>query len=289
MSDTTPTFAYFGGEPLAVPVLECLKAEGLVPSLIVCNPDRPTGRKQSVTPPPAKVWAKENGVEVFQPDSCKVKTELTPLTERNFDVFVVVAYNQILPTWLIETPPHKTINLHPSLLPSLRGASPIRSAILTDSRATGVTVIELDAKMDHGPILAQEVVEIPEISWPIDGRELDTLLAEAGGKLLAKTIPAWVKGDIVPKQQNHERATYCGKITKDMAELPINPLELPEGKEAYDLFLKIQAFAGWPVAFFRHENRRYKITVAKLTPEGKLQIEKIIPEGKNEVPFATHF
>jgi len=143
-------FAYFGGEPLGVPVLETLKATGFVPNLIVASPDRPAGRKHELTPPPVKIWAEANNIPVFQPESLKERDALTPLTKETFDLFVVVAYNKILPKWLLELPVHKTINLHPSLLPLYRGASPIRSAILEDNReAVGVSIMLMDKEMDH--------------------------------------------------------------------------------------------------------------------------------------------
>ena len=144
---------YFGGEPIGVPVLEELEAAGFLPSLIVCNPDRPVGRKQVLTPPPVKIWAEERNIEVFQPENLKPETVGHRMSHseshsEEWDLFVVVAYSQIMPQWLIELPKHKTINMHPSLLPKLRGASPIRSTILEDRRGEcGATVIQRDEKM----------------------------------------------------------------------------------------------------------------------------------------------
>ncbi len=282
-------FAYFGGEPLGVPVLEELKAAGLMPSLIVCNPDRPAGRSLELTPPHVKVWATEHNIPVFQPDSLKDRNELTLLTEGNFDLFVVVAYNRILPEWLLELPTHKTINLHPSLLPQYRGASPIRTAILDDNRAAvGVSVMLMDKEMDHGPILAQEAMPLTPEQWPIDGVILDAILSEAGGRLLAETIPAWVAGTITPSEQTHAEATYCGKITRAEGELFINPHRLPEGETAYQALLKIRAFAGWPGTFFMHESKRVKIIDASLTPSGTLDIHTVVPEGKKVQSFAQY-
>ena len=284
-----PKFVFFGGEPLGMPALEALKAAQLLPTLIVANPDRPVGRKQVLTPPPVKTWADKHGIPTLQPESYKDRAALAPLTETSFDLFVVVAYNHILPQWLIELPQHQTINLHPSLLPKWRGASPIRSAILADERVTGVTIMLLDTKMDHGPILSQEVIEIPASDWPMAGPKLDTKLAEHGAALLAATISEWVAGTIEPQEQDHEAATYCGKITKDMAELPFDPFNLPQGEAAHQTLLKIQAYAGWPVAFFIHEGKRYKITAAHRAADGRLVIDSVIPEGKKEMSFTSVF
>ena len=291
MNEQKIKFAYFGGEPLGVPVLEALRQAGLLPSLIVSNPDRPVGRKQTLTPPPVKVWAELNNVEVWQPQTIpKTPSDLGRITSEEWDVFIVVAYNKILPEWFIELPKHKTLNVHPSLLPKLRGASPIRSTILNDMRTEcGVSVMLLDEHMDHGPIIAQERMEIPQEVWPVSGTELDEALARLGGAVLADILPQWVAGLLKSEEQDHEAATYCGKMTKDMAELTIDPYHLPKGALAYEQLLKIRAFDGWPVAFFIHEGKRYKITAATIGDEGKLQIDRVIPEGKNETDFKAIF
>ena len=125
--------------------------------------------------------------------------------------------------------------MHPSLLPKLRGPSPIRSAILNDDKVIGVSIMLLDEKMDHGPILAQEKVVPPE--WPMRGRDLDALLSSAGAKLLAKTLPLWLGGDIEPQEQDHSAATICKMFTEDMAALDL-------ADEALHNLLKIRAFDG---------------------------------------------
>lgn len=282
-------FVYFGGEPIGVPVLEELKAAHLLPELIVCNPDRPAGRKQILTPPAVKVWAEENGIETFQPEDIpKDPCDLGKITSEMWDVFVVVAYNKILPNWFIDLPKHKTINVHPSLLPLLRGASPIRTSILEDMKDDcGVSVMQLDAKMDHGPILAQKKLSID--NWPIEGPELDVALGRLGGSLLTETLPAYIRGEVTPKEQDHAQATYCGRIKKDAAELTLDPHNLPSGQEAYEALLKIRAYAGWPTAFFMYENKRYKIISAEIDAKGKLQIHSVIPEGKSKIPFNQIF
>jgi methionyl-tRNA formyltransferase len=281
-------FAFFGTPDIAVHALEALTQAGFVPSLIVTNPDRPTGRKQILTPPPAAVFAETHNIPLFQPESLKDKDAISPLTATDWDLFVVVAYGKIIPEWLLSIPKHQTINLHPSLLPKFRGASPIRSSILADERETGVTIILLDAEMDHGPILTQEIVTVDESEWPLDGQLLDERLARAGGALLAETIPEWIAGQIEPQEQDHDAATFCTKITKDMSELAIDPYHLPEGMAAYDILLKIKAFSGWPETFFIHENKRVKIKSACLENE-KLHIDRIVPEGKSEMDFNAYF
>lgn len=286
--ETKPRFVYFGGEPLGVPVLEELEAEGLLPELVVCNPDRPVGRKQTLTPPPVKVWAQERGIEVFQPESFKDEAVKTRLTEQEWDLFVVVAYNSILPKWVLETPKRGILNVHPSLLPSLRGASPIRTAILQDERESiGVTVMLMDEQMDHGPILDQLIMPISDENWPVSGPELDEALARAGGSLLSATIPEWLEGNIEPQEQEHEAATYCGKLSKADSKLDIDPANLPQGDDAWKTWLKINAFAGIGETFFSHNNKRVKVIEAEFA-DNRLSIQRVIPEGKSPTDFAQY-
>ncbi len=281
-----PTFAYFGGEPLGVPVLEALAQAGLYPSLIVANPDRPAGRKLTLTPPPVKVWAEAHNIPVFQPTSYKDKATLTPLTETLFDLFVVVAYNHILPEWLITLPTHQTLNVHPSLLPQYRGANPIRTAILENNReAIGVSIMRMDAEMDHGPIVAQLPVSIPDTQWPIPGNELDASLAHAGGALLAHTIPAWVEGSLTPHEQDHTQATFTKKMTRQDGEITFAIASPPTGSEAFQTLLKIRAYAGWPGTFFTHNNKRIKIVDAYIDSTDTLVLTDVIPEGKRAMPY----
>lgn len=279
--------AYFGGEPLGVPTLNELEQCGFLPSLIVCNPDRPAGRGRQLTAPPVKEWAHARDIAVWQPTDFKDKDSIAERL-RDYDLFIVVAYNHILPEWLIELPQHKTLNVHPSLLPKLRGASPIRTVILEDRRdQIGVSIMLMDAKMDHGPLIAQQSVPIADQGWPVRGLELDDALASLGGALLAATIPSWTSGSIKPEAQNHDEATYCHKHTKDMGELAIDPGNLPTGVEAAAALRKIRAFDGFPGTFFFHNKKRVKITDAELAPDGSLQILRVIPEGKREIDWQS--
>ena len=281
-------FVFFGGEPLSVPTLEELKVSGLLPGLIVCNPDRPAGRGHKLHQPPVKDWAKQHDIPVYQPETFTAG-EMTPLSAVTWDVFVVVAYNKILPLWLIELPTHNTVNVHPSLLPKLRGASPIRTAILQNQpQHIGVSIMQMDAKMDHGPLLAQQRIEIAPEYWPMAGPALDEALALQGGALLAATLPAYVQNEITPREQDHTQATYCGRLTKDMAELHLDPHNLPTGDGAKQAHLTIQAFTGIHEAWFIHEGLRYKITNAHLDGE-RLVIDRVIPEGKKEQDFTEIF
>ncbi len=282
-----PTFAFFGTPDIAVTALEEMEGFGYVPSLVVCNPDAPVGRKQIMTAPPAKVWAEVRGIPIIQPTTLKSREELTVLTETAFDFFVVLAYGKIMPEWLIDLPKYGTINAHPSLLPKFRGASPIRSTLLHDFSACGVTIIQMDKELDHGPILTQQAVAL--YGQPIPGLELDTILARISGCLLVDVMQKLPLGQITATEQNHTEATFCTKITKDMSEITLDPFTLPAGDETMAIYRKICAFDGWPETFFIHNGKRIKIKSAALAPDGQLEILRIVPEGKNEQDWKQYF
>jgi len=282
-------WAFFGTPDIAVAVLHELSKSHLKPDLIVSAEDAPVGRKQILTSPPVAQFAKKEHLPLLQPNNFKDETGLEVLTKNPWDIFVVFAYGKILPSWLINLPKHGTINLHPSLLPKLRGASPIRSAILNNEFPTGVTIILMDEQMDHGPILTQETLPIAVDQWPMEATKLEDKMAVFGGQLLAKTILGYINGDITPKAQNHHQATFCQKISKDMAQIDLDPYNLPKGDLAQEYLRKIYAFAGWPEAFFIHNGKCIKIRSGHIQSDSSLCIEKIVPEGKSEMDFSNYF
>lgn len=273
---------FFGTPELAVLVLEALYTAGLTPCVVITNPDAQQGRKMVLTPPLAKVWAQAHGVFVLQPQSLRTDDTVEKyLLAEKIDLIIVAAYGKIIPESILSIPKHGTINVHPSLLPRFRGASPIRSAILNDERETGVSIMLLDAELDHGPILAQKKIQCEKELWPIRGKELDRILGKAGASLLVETIPKWIAGEITPKEQNHVDATFCTKITKEMGELNLSA-------NPYQNLLKIRAFDGWPGTFFFHERdgKRMRIKIVDAAVEnGALKITRIIPEGRNEMAY----
>lgn len=273
-------FAFFGTPDIAVASLDALFKNGLVPSVIVTAQDMPAGRGKIMTPPPVKVWAIEHGVPYIQPTSMKRESFPDSFFAADVDICVLVAFGYILPKWLLDLPQHGFINMHPSLLPKLRGPSPIRTAILNNDRdAVGVTVMKIDEHMDHGPILAQERVELTD--WPLPGRELDKVLSESGGKLLAQTLLPYSNGTIIPYEQRHADATYCKMIKKSDAEIfEADPAEVA--------LHKICAYDGWPGAFIMLERNgkplRLKIISAHIDGD-TLVYDRVIPEGKKEMSY----
>jgi methionyl-tRNA formyltransferase len=273
-----PRFAFFGTAPLAVGVLEALKAAGCLPSLIVAGPDTIETRKKQLVFPCEKIWGIENDIEVIQPK--KIDADfIATIRKHDWDVFVVASYGKLLPQEVFDIPVHGVLNMHPSLLPRLRGPSPIRSTILTDERETGVSVILLDAQMDHGPLIAQRKVALPE--WPMHGTELDALLAREGGALLAHYMERWLKGEVETHEQNHDLATYCSMFKKEDGLLDLNG-------DPYQNLLKIRAYEGWPGTYAYSDkgerSTRIKILDAHIE-DGKLIIDHVIPEGKRAMSY----
>jgi len=274
MSINTVSFVFFGTDEHAGTILDELKSAGLTPALIVTAPDRPKGRGLQMTPPPVKLWAEKNNTPVLQPE--KLDTAfISQLSKVNNQLFVVARYSKILPKDILNIPRHGTLNVHPSLLPLFRGPSPAQSQILAGVPETGVTIILLDEKVDHGPILAQEVVAMPE---PIPRtHELEDMLAHLGGKLLAETIPQWLANEIDPQEQDHARATFTNMLKKEDGLLNLNDND----ELNYRKFL---AYSDWPSVYFFKNGKRIKITDAEFK-DGTFVIKKVIPEGKKEMNF----
>ena len=268
---------FFGTPDLAVYALAKMQELGTVPDVIVTAPPAPAGRGRKLTEPDVKLWADANNIPTLQPTKIDADfvNQLKEVATPN-SIFAVFAFGKILPKQVLDIPTYGTLNIHPSLLPKLRGPSPIRTAILKDMHdELGVSIILLDEKMDHGPILMQEKVVIN--NWPIPGRELDKLLSEKGGEMLAKTINEQIAGTITPTPQEHSQATFSKFFNK--ADAKINLSDDP-----YTNYLKICAYDGWPGAFFFKDGKRIKITKAHLS-KGELVIDKVIPEGKKEMDY----
>ncbi|HEY4488857.1 MAG TPA: methionyl-tRNA formyltransferase [Candidatus Paceibacterota bacterium] len=271
-------YTFFGTGTIARIALDELDRRGSSPALVVTAPDKAQGRGLASAPSPVGAWAQVHGIEVLKPAQFD-ETFLAYLKSRAHPLFVVADYGSIVPKALLDIPPRGVLNIHPSLLPRLRGPSPIRSAILTDEKDTGVTVILLDEEMDHGPIVAQRKIPVPV--WPPRGTELDEMLAREGGRLFADIIPLWMRGEIEPRAQNHDVATYCTKFKKEDGEIDLSG-------DAYSNLLKIRAFEGWPTAYAfltkGDKEIRVKILDAHLD-NGALVLDRVVPEGKREMSF----
>lgn len=266
---------FFGTPEYALTTLEKLKSAEFAIAFVVTQPDRSSGRKMILTSSPVKAYAQKYKIQVYQPENINDNDFIENIKKYNCDVFVIIGYGKIIPEEILNIPSRKSLNIHGSLLPKLRGASPIETAILNDDRKTGVTIIRMDKKMDHGPIVAQKIVTVE--GWPPRADFLRKCIVEEGSDLLVSILSEWINGKIKEKEQDHSQATYTKKIEKEdgLIDFKDNP---------YKNFLKIQAYSGWPSAYFFKDGKRIKITEASFK-DGKLIIERVIPEGKAEMNY----
>jgi len=264
------SFVYFGTPEFSTIVLDELKNAGYKPSLIVTAPDKPIGRKHIITSPPVKVWADEHSIPCLQP--AHPRDIINELQSTDVDLFIVASYGYIMPQSILDIPKKGVLNVHTSLLPKYRGASPIESALLNGDIETGSTIMEMVFKMDAGPIITQSRFDLePDVTKP----ELFEMLAHDGGKLLANILPEYLAGTCTPIEQNHDEASYCSKIAKSDGNIT-NDDDITRDR-------KYRAYFGWPGVFcFDEDGKRIKVTKARYENK-KFIIEKIIPEGKKEI------
>jgi methionyl-tRNA formyltransferase len=208
---------FWGTPDFALPSLRALIGEGFEVVAAVTQPDRPQGRSRSSTvPPPVKVVAQEEGIDVLQPDNPNHPDFLQQLAHIEHDIGVVVAYGHILKTELLELAPQGMVNVHASLLPKLRGAAPIEHAILEGYEKTGITIMKLELKMDAGPIIHQIATPIPPDET---GGELTVRLAELGALALVEGLALLDVEAAAPQHQDDDKATYAPKITRELTRI----------------------------------------------------------------------
>lgn len=270
--------AFFGNSKFSVFCLEEMKKQGQTPDMIITTPDRPSGRKMILTKSETKVWAEENNVPFIEQEKLKDEAFLEKL--RTYDLFIVASYGKIVPKVILDMPKYAVLNIHPSLLPKYRGPSPLQEQILNDEKKVGVTVMLMDVEIDHGPIIAQEKIDIP--NWPVNLMELKEITAKTGVKLLIDNLDAWINKKIEAKAQDHDQATFTKKVEKNDGLL-----DLEFGKP-YENYLKTKAFYPWPGTFFFISKDDKKIRVIIKDSEytdGKFIITKVLPEGKKEMSY----
>ncbi len=194
---------------------------------------------------------------------------------KDIDLVVVSSYGNILSAEILKIPKYGALNVHPSLLPKYRGPIPVPAAILNGEKETGVTIILMDERVDHGPILASKKFEIGDekLTTP----ELLEILWELGSDLLVETIPKWIAGEITPQEQDHAKATYTKKLTREDGRIDWN-------QSSEYIERQIRAFTPWPGAFIFWKEKRVKILVAHIA-EGKLVIDEVQLEGKKPTTY----
>lgn len=247
---------FFGTPNFAIPTLDELSEAAFIELIgVVTQPAKPQGRGLSVFPTPVAKRAQELGLPVFTPSS--FSSFLPEIQKLKPDLGVCVAYGSFLPPELISLPKYHVLNLHPSLLPKYRGASPIQEAILQGDTKTGSTLMVMEEKLDTGPILAQESTPIYDIDTTAT---LGNRLAHIGAGLFINTIPDYVRGNINPLPQVEENATYCQKLTKESARI------FWEKYTADELLRCLRAFTPWPLLFTFINGKRLKILAASAVP-----------------------
>jgi methionyl-tRNA formyltransferase len=216
---------------------------------VITAEDKPVGRKQILTPSPVKKWAVENNLPILQPDKIRKPEWIEKIKELKPDLIILTAYGQIIPKEILDLPKYKALNIHPSLLPCWRGASPIQAVILNGDKETGVTIILMDEEMDHGPILENTKIQIPNSQTY---KELSDKLADLAAELLIKTLPDWIEGKIKAQPQDHSKATFCKLIKKEDGKIDWH-------KSAEEIERQIRAFSDWPESYTSFNGKQLKI------------------------------
>ena len=240
---------FMGTPEFALPTLHKLYNSNHNIQLIVTQPDRPKGRGRESTPPPVKQFASENNIPILQPKKCTSLETIKTLGALNADVFIIVAYGQILDSNLLSLPKYFCINLHSSLLPKYRGAAPINWAIINGEMETGVTTMKMNAGLDTGDILLSSKVLINDKD---DAQSLHDTLAHIGSSLILDTLNQLDSGSLKAICQDQELASYAPKLKKEDGLIEWN-------QPAIKIHNLVRGLTPWPGAFSFLESKRFKI------------------------------
>ncbi len=257
---------YFGTPKIAVKTLESLQQEKDLEILaVVTQPDKEVGRKKVLTAPPVKVAAKNLNLKVIQPEN---KLQLKEaLKEFKADFFVVFAYGMIFTKEVLDMPKIAAINIHTSLLPKYRGASPIQEALKNGDKETGISVMKMDEKLDHGDIYLIKRVNIEQNDTSVS---LSEKLSNSSAEIMPHALQDIASNEMNPLTQNHEEASYCKKISKEDGEINFK-------KTAEEISNMIRAYTPWPSVWTRYKDKKIKIIeteiVDKALDPGKFTIE----------------
>lgn len=264
---------FFGNPEISAFTLQSLIDANYNIVLCVTNPPKPQGRHLEITKTPTQVIAEKNNIPVLNPEI--IDTDFTEkLKSFDADLFVVIAYGKILPEKILEIPKIFATNIHYSLLPKYRGASPIESAILNNEKVSGVSIQKMAYKMDSGDIIAMSQIDV---DFDLNAIELKEKLMKEGAKLLLENMPNILEDKINLTKQDENEATYCKKIKKEDGEITLdeNPILLDR---------KWRAYQPWPGLYFFKDGKRIKITKAQLE-DGLFVIEEVVPENGKRINY----
>lgn len=267
---------FIGTAELSCASLEKLAADKKFSiAAVVTQPDKPKGRDLKLQFSPVKILAQKLNLPVLQPAKARDEKFISELRELKPDLIVVVAYGQILPQAILDLPKFGCVNVHTSLLPKYRGASPIQSAILNGETETGVTIMKMDAGLDTGEMISQRKIPI----LPEDNSQtLHDKLAQLGAELLVETIPNYAAGKIQLQPQNHSAATYAAKIKKEDGKIDWN-------EPAEKILNRLRAFTPWPGIFTFWNGQLLKIRRAE-TIQQNGEAGKFLSADKNGIVVA---
>jgi len=294
---------FFGTGEFAVPILKNLIDNNYKIVSVVTQPDKPVGREQILTPTPIKKYTKKYGIKIQQPANLKT-FDFGLLT---FDLIIAADYGKIIPKTLLESAEYGALNVHPSLLPKYRGPSPIQTAILNGDKETGVSIMLMDEKMDHGAILAQEKISLEDEHFQLNKITTSALVDKAsiiGANLLIKIIPLWINEEITPIPKDEKKSTYTKIIEKKDGKIDWNKSAIEIERQIRAYSPKIYCFSflpngkrikiietaiyfppcqgrikgGMPGTIIKTENKKMAVKCG----HGYLEIKKIQMEGKKE-------
>ena len=273
---------FFGSSKFALPFLKKLIESGHEVVCVVTQPDKKGGRGMHLSITPVKDTAEQFGLKIYQPSNVKAQEVREYLKRFSVDLFVVIAYGQILPQEILDIPKFFSVNVHASLLPKYRGAAPLNWAIINGEKVTGVTVIKMDSSMDTGPIISQEKVLLNEIDT---AQSLGEKLSNIGSELLLDTIKSIEIGNFKLTPQNASEATLAPKMKKENGMIDW-------GGSAEEVFNLVRGCAGWPGTFTYFEGKLLKIFKIKVgsrvSESGTLRVPgEIMGVSKDGVVVAT--
>ena len=247
---------FMGTPDFAVAALEALCRDGREVILAVTQPDRQKGRGRKVIQTPVKVCAEKWGVPVFQPARIREPEAVEHIRSLSPDLIVVAAFGQILPQELLDIPHLGCINIHASLLPKLRGAAPIQWAVINGETESGITLMQMDAGLDTGDILFQESIPIGEKET---GESLYDKLAQLGGEMIVRYLPAIERGEVCPVKQEDSVSSYAPMLRKEMGEIDWS---MP----AAQIEQRMRGMMPWPGAYTTLDGHTFKIWKAEVRP-----------------------
>ncbi|MFC2048521.1 methionyl-tRNA formyltransferase [Chloroflexota bacterium] len=270
---------FMGTPEFAVPSLERLILNQYQVIAVYTQPDKIAGRGRSLVSSPVKRAALSWMLPVVQPVSFKEAEAVVQLAGFHPDVIVVAAFGQILPQSVLDIPPCGCLNIHPSLLPKFRGASPVAAAILAGSEFTGVSIMLMDRGLDTGRVLAR--AQIPILAQDTTGSLTDKLSLIAV-QLLLEVLPSWLRGEITPQPQDEDEASYSSILSKEEGEIDWH-------LSAVDIWQRVRAFYPWPSCYTKWQGRKLKIIEAvPLLGERALEVGQVVALNREGVVLGVH-